>query len=159
MLIVQLARSTSLWTQLFVASCDAPLFSHGKKITVNSYSWLSGSCLYHPSAAFFPARRQWVQFIVLWIKYILCFLLSLCFSPNIFQYSYCFFRAVGNRTSHRIQHLDVPGIFTGAHRDSLVYSLIFIANVPFVFMTTTTRQADTCTDQSVKIIRHSWGIG
>lgn len=79
MLIVQLARSTSLWTQLFVASCDAPLFSHGKKITVNSYSWLSGSCLYHPSAAFFPARRQWVQFIVLWIKYILCFLFPCVF--------------------------------------------------------------------------------
>lgn len=130
MLIVQWVKSTSLWTWLFVAPCDAPLFSYEEKLTVNPYSQLYGSYPYHPSAASFPASRELVQFVFLWIKHTLCFLLSLCFSPNIFQYSYCFFGAVGNRTSHRIQHLDVPGISTGDQRDSLVYSLIFMANVP-----------------------------
>lgn len=156
MLIAQWVKNISLWTWLFVASCDAPLFSYGEKLTVNPYSWLCGSSPYHPLAASFPAKRELVQFVVLWIKHILCFLLSLCFSPNIFQYNYCFFRAVGNRTSHRIQHLDVPGISTGAQRDSLVYSLIFTANVPLVFTTTTIYQADFCTDQSAKITRQLW---
>lgn len=116
-------KSTSFWTWLLAASCDAPLFSYWRRLTGNPCSWLCRSFSYHPLAASFPARRVLVQLVVPCMKHTLYFFLSPCSSPDLFQYCSVFFRGVGNGNSQSPQHVDVSWISTGAYRYSLVYSL------------------------------------